>query len=117
MWVKSRRPWFGGIDLTRKYICFITRLRSAYVCTGDHFLKMNWTLPLGCECGKEFKSLRHLLCLCPLLSPGRPNFFYFSSRFKDFDPDNCSLDNLVFSPGMLDAAELGKFLSSGNILL
>lgn len=118
MGVESRRPWFVGIDLRRKYNCLITRLRSVHVCMGDHFLKINWTLPLGCECEEEFESLKHLLNHCPLLSPGISHFFsYLCSRFEDFQHDNFSLVSLVFSPGRLEVAELGKFFSSVNILI
>ncbi|XP_043480278.1 uncharacterized protein LOC122509979 [Leptopilina heterotoma] len=70
--VKTKRPWFRGVETSRRNINTITRLRTSHICTGEHFARMGWTLPLECPCGNDFKSLIHLFKNCPLLSAQRP---------------------------------------------
>lgn len=64
--------WFRGVHLLRSHIKFLTRLRTSHICTGDHFIYMEWNIPQGCNCGTELKDLTHLLDQCPLLVQGQP---------------------------------------------
>lgn len=65
---KSERPWFHNLDLPRKTICLINRLRSGHVCTGELFQRFGWNIPYLCKCGYETSSLQHYLYDCALFN-------------------------------------------------
>ncbi|XP_033231640.1 uncharacterized protein LOC117182647 [Belonocnema kinseyi] len=73
--VKTPSPWFRDYWFPRRVINLITMLRSAQICTGEHFARMGWRVPVGCECDAEVRSLAHLLHRCPRLAWGRVAFY------------------------------------------
>lgn len=116
--VKTTRPWFRGMETSRRYINIITRLRISHICTGEHFARMGWNLPKSCPCGNEFKSLTHLFKCCPLLSTQRMDLRAFLlRRFPQFDFDDFSIDRLIFAPDLEITNELGKFFSGANMII
>ncbi|XP_051170050.1 uncharacterized protein LOC127287259 [Leptopilina boulardi] len=94
---KDKRPWFRGYDAPRREINAVTRLRTSHVCTGEHFNKMNWRIDVGCQCGFDLKTLRHLFIECPRLSNGRPAFFSFlSTKYSSFNTDTFDFQAIFF---------------------
>lgn len=80
---KTKRPWFRGIEASCRHINTITRLRTSDICTGEHFARMRWNLPLGCECGAQYKYLNHLFKKNKILSLKKINILkiYLLSQF------------------------------------
>ncbi|XP_043467569.1 uncharacterized protein LOC122501872 [Leptopilina heterotoma] len=109
---KTKRPWFCGLELPRGCTTLITRLRINHICTAEHFEKMKWNLPMECNCGEAQKTLTHLLNDCPLLSPGRPEFFsYLNSLSGILTTPLANLDNFIFQPTKELAAAIHKFFN------
>lgn len=91
---------------------------TSHVCTGEHFARMGWDLPLECSCGNNFKTLKHLLKYCPLLSSQRPALNTFlAKRFPYFDFDEFDISQLIFNPDLEITTNLGKFFSCSNMIL
>ena len=36
-------------------------MRISHICTGEHFARMGWDLPSGCECEAKLNDLKHLV--------------------------------------------------------
>lgn len=111
----TERPWFVGLNVSRFVINFITRLRTGHIVCSDHFERLGWRVELDCPCGAENRSLRHLFNECPILSPGRPEFFGFLHHRLGIDvPERFSPFDVVMSPTRELVDAFGRFVGCGT---
>lgn len=100
--VKSPRPWFAGVQINRRITTLITRIRTGHILTYDHLVERGWLDSLGCDCGYEQKTLRHLLLVCPHFSKGREQILSFLSSIDSSTTDvavNLKIAALLLKPG------------------
>lgn len=110
----TSKPWFKNLNVPRRYLVAVGRLRSNPIRIGCHFARMSWPLPSGCEWGAKLPDLNHLLCFCPQLLSGRPTFFsILSTRLADFNPELIDLHPLIFNPGRETVVDVGRLFERG----
>lgn len=116
--VKTPRPWFHGVTLPRCNANLIIRLRTSQFCTGNHFIRIGWNLPAGCDCSAElYGELTHLLYQSPLLVFRRLMLLrYINRNSSGSAPDLFDIRDIAFITLQTQRGELGCFFGRVGVL-
>lgn len=83
----ERSPWFAGLNLPRRYITLINRLRADHYNLNSSLYRKRYVESPRCECGAEEEDINHLLFNCGKYDATRQVFYDDLNRVGATGPD------------------------------
>lgn len=110
----KRKPWFDNLDLKRRTVVIINRIRSGHTSVKKHLFRFNIVEDINCSCGYE-ESVDHIMWQCDKFNVQRKTFLKVLNKYMG--PGPYSTEQIISSSNQSVFNGFIKYIDSLNIFI
>lgn len=72
---KRKKPWFDKMDIDRRVVCIINRLRANHYNLNESLERKGYITSAMCKCGAEYQDISHVAFSCIQFDDARGSLY------------------------------------------